>query len=98
MVDGGALLLDVREDEEWVAGHAPLASHIPMGLLATRLAEVPQGRTVVCVCRSGHRSGVVAAALLAEGYDANNLAGGMQAWAMADLPVVTANGGSGVIL
>ncbi|HXW39226.1 MAG TPA: rhodanese-like domain-containing protein, partial [Acidimicrobiales bacterium] len=56
LIETGAHLLDVREDEEWRAGHAPTASHLPMGQLAARIAEVPADRTVVCVCRVGGRS------------------------------------------
>jgi rhodanese-related sulfurtransferase len=97
MVDAGAHLLDVREDEEWRAGHAPDAHHLPMGTLAARLDDVPKDRTVVCVCRVGGRSAAVAAALVAEGYDARNLAGGMQAWAATGLPVVTDDGRDGQV-
>jgi rhodanese-related sulfurtransferase len=95
MVKEGAHLLDVREDEEWQAGHAPAARHLPMGQLSARLAEVPTDRTVVCVCRVGGRSGAVASALMAEGYDVRNLAGGMLAWEAVGLPVVTDDGDVG---
>jgi rhodanese-related sulfurtransferase len=98
MVDAGAHLLDVREDEEWQAGHAPDARHLPMGQLSTRLEEVPLDRTVVCVCRVGGRSGAVAAVLMAEGYDARNLAGGMLAWHAAGLPVITDGGEAGLVV
>lgn len=96
LVDGGALLLDVREDDEWGAGHAPGATHLRLGLLA---AERPadDGRTIVAVCRSGARSGKATEALRAWGYDAVNLAGGMKAWAAAGLPVVTDDGGPGAV-
>jgi rhodanese-related sulfurtransferase len=66
-----------------------------MGQLSTRLAEVPTDRTVVCVCRVGGRSGAVASALMAEGYDVRNLAGGMLAWEAVGLPVVTDDGDIG---
>ena len=69
----GALLLDVREDEEWEAGHAPEAVHLPMGLVGERIEELPTDRTVVCVCRVGGRSGAVATALDGAGYDVRNL-------------------------
>ena len=95
VVDGGAHLLDVREDDEWRAGHAPAAAHLPMGELSARIAEVPRDRTVVCVCRVGGRSGAVAAALAGEGYDARNMSGGMLAWESAGLPVVTDDGQPG---
>ncbi len=96
-VESGAYLLDVREDDEWEAGHAPSAVHIPMGLVAERLAEIPTDRAVVCVCRLGGRSGSVATALLEAGIDVHNLDGGMTAWEIAGLPVVTDDGTPGQI-
>lgn len=95
--ESGAHLLDVREDGEWRAGHAPSARHLPMGEIGARLAEVPKDRVVVCVCRVGARSAAVAAALAGAGFDARNLAGGMQAWASEGLPVVTDDGGAGQV-
>lgn len=91
----GALLLDVREDDEWTAGHAPDAVHLRLGLLAQQRPE--RGRRIVAVCRSGARSGRATEALRQWGYDAVNLAGGMQAWAAAGLPVVTDDGGDGTV-
>ena len=63
----GAILLDVREDAEWRAGHAPKARHIPLSRLPARLSELPSGRTVITVCRSGHRSAQAAALLARDG-------------------------------
>ena len=54
--NGELALLDVREQDEWDAGHAPGAHHIPLGQLGTRQAEIPTDREVVAVCRSGRRS------------------------------------------
>jgi rhodanese-related sulfurtransferase len=82
------LLLDVRELPEWQSGHAPTAVHLPMSEIAERVDEVPRDRTVACICRSGNRSAQVTAWLLAQGYDARNLVGGMQRWAAAGRPVV----------
>ena len=98
LVAGGAVLLDVREDEEWVAGHAPQAVHVAMGEVAERAGELPAGRTVVCVCRVGGRSGAVAEHLRGIGVDAVNLAGGMNAWAAAGLPVVDDGGSPGRVI
>jgi rhodanese-related sulfurtransferase len=95
--DAGAVLLDVREPDEWTAGHAPEATWIPLGALATRQQELPEGQAIVIVCRSGGRSARATTALLAAGYDATNLAGGMQAWAAAGLPVVTDAGDPGTV-
>ncbi len=96
-IDGGALLLDVREADEWDAGHAPEATWIPMGELAARQEELVRDQPIVVVCRSGGRSARVTSALLAGGYDAANLAGGMQAWSAAELPVVTDAGDAGTV-
>jgi rhodanese-related sulfurtransferase len=89
LAEAGAMLLDVREDDEWEAGHASQAVHLPMSRLADRVGEVPTDRTVVCVCRSGHRSAAVAEALVRSGVDARNMAGGMVAWERAGLPITS---------
>ncbi|HZD66035.1 MAG TPA: rhodanese-like domain-containing protein [Acidimicrobiales bacterium] len=98
LVERGAVLLDVREDHEWVAGHAPHALHIPMGELAARVSELPRDRPVVCVCHVGGRSAAVTTALKDAGWNACNLAGGMEAWAAAGLAVVDEQGQQGVIV
>ncbi len=85
-------LLDVREDDEWAAGHAPGARHIPLGQLGARAAEVPQDELIYVVCRSGGRSAQAAQALAGGGWQAVNVAGGMQSWAAAGRPMVTASG------
>jgi len=97
-VDDGALLLDVREPDEWQAGHAPEAIHVPLASLAARANELDQDRPVVAVCRSGGRSERAAAALRQRGYDAVNLGGGMQAWSASGLAVVTDDGEAGQII
>lgn len=98
MADTGAVLLDVREPHEWQAGHAPKARHIPLAHLARRAGELPHGRGVVTVCRSGARSARAAALLAGDGREVSNLAGGMHAWARAGLPVVARGGGPGRII
>jgi DMSO/TMAO reductase YedYZ molybdopterin-dependent catalytic subunit len=94
LVDAGALLLDVREPGEWQAGHVAQAWLLPMGQVARHRGDLPQDRQIVVVCRSGGRSAAVAEALRAWGFDAVNLSGGMTAWAVAGLPVVTPGPGS----
>ena len=94
-VEDGAFLLDVRNDDEWEVGHAPAATLVPLGQLSDRVEELPTDRRIVVVCRSGARSGRAAAARVGAGYDAVNLAGGMQAWAAVGLPVVTDAGEPG---
>jgi rhodanese-related sulfurtransferase len=89
-----AYLLDVREDEEWAAGHAPDAHHVPMHTIPARLDEIPLDADVVVVCRSGGRSAQVTAYLLGTGrQNVRNLEGGMTAWARAGRPMISADGG-----
>lgn len=95
LVEQGATLLDVREAAEWRAGRASGALHIPLGQLTTRLDEVPAGRTVITVCRSGHRSAMAAALLARAGHDVVNLTGGMRAWQRAGHPVAGQGGRPG---
>ncbi|GGK93821.1 rhodanese-like domain-containing protein [Mangrovihabitans endophyticus] len=92
-VEVGAYLLDVREPDEWEAGHAPGAHHVPMMEVPARMAEVPADSEVVVVCRSGGRSGQVTSYLRGNGWDnVRNLSGGMQAWAAAGRDMVSENG------
>jgi rhodanese-related sulfurtransferase len=88
-----AVLLDVREDDEWAAGHAPQAIHIPLGELAERVGEVPQDSgEVYVVCRMGGRSARATMYLNQSGWDAVNVAGGMQVWHQQGFPLVAADG------
>ena len=92
-VPAEAYLLDVREPDEWEAGHAPGAHHVPMMEVPARMAEVPTDVDVVVVCRSGGRSGQVVSYLRNNGWDnVRNLDGGMHAWAAAGREVVSENG------
>lgn len=91
----GALLLDVREPDEWAAGHAGDAVHVPLGDLNPD--EVTRDRLVIAVCRSGNRSGKAAAALAAAGVDVRNMAGGMLAWAAASLSIIRDDGQPGTV-
>ncbi len=90
-----ALLVDVREDREWAAGHSPNAIHIPLGRLDP--TSLPTDRPIITICRSGGRSGQAAAILAGAGYRVSNLTGGMQAWAAAGLPVVATDGTPGAV-
>lgn len=83
----GAVLLDVREEDEWRAGHAPGALHVPLSELPDRLDELVGEHEVLCICRSGGRSARAAAFLAESGQRAVNVAGGMAAWAARGLPL-----------
>lgn len=91
-VPAGAPIVDVREDDEWQAGHIEGAVHIPLGELMERYGEVPMDGDddVVVVCRSGGRSSRAVEWLNANGIDAVNLTGGMGAWSLDnELPIVS---------
>lgn len=88
LVGEGAVLLDVREDDEWTEVHAPEAMHVPMSRLGAQVDELPRDRTIACICHVGGRSAVVADALSGAGFSIVNVAGGMDAWESAGLPVV----------
>ena len=83
-----AKLLDVRELEEWDAGHAPGAQHVPLSELTERIDEIPEADRVFVICRSGVRSARVVAFLAGQGFRAINVAGGMESWAAEGRAVV----------
>ncbi|ARP71137.1 rhodanese-like domain-containing protein [Streptomyces pluripotens] len=95
-------LLDVREDDEWKAGHAERALHIPVSEFMARFGELteaaPQGGHVYVICRSGNRSARVTLYLVQQGVDAVNVDGGMQVWQAMGRPVVTDDGQPGLVL
>ena len=87
-VPDGSVLLDVREQDEWDAGHAPGAVHIPLGDLPARYGELDADTQVLVICHSGGRSARATQWLNeAVGLDATNLDGGILAWQGAGLPV-----------
>jgi rhodanese-related sulfurtransferase len=82
------VILDVREQDEWDAGHIPGALFIPMSEIQSRLSEVPSDKTVIVQCRSGSRSSQVTDFLQQQGFsNVRNMAGGLNAWQSAGLPV-----------
>lgn len=91
-VPADGLLLDVREQDEWAAGHAEGALHIPMSDFVGRFGELTEraadGGRVYVVCRVGGRSAQVTQYLLQQGVDAVNVDGGMLAWASAGRELV----------
>ena len=91
-------LLDVREDDEWTAGHIDGAQHIPLRELSARLGELSKEKTIVAVCRSGGRSEAAVRGLRRLGYEAENLEGGVNAWDRAKLPLVDGAVGRGRVI
>jgi rhodanese-related sulfurtransferase len=90
-------LLDVREPYEWDAGHIEGAIPVPLSdVMAGRVeGKLDPTRPVIVVCRSGNRSELAALMLQARGYEAENLEGGMEAWAVAGLPYSASDGSPG---
>lgn len=92
-VPADGFLLDVREHDEWAAGHAEGAMHIPMGEFTARFGELaeslPHGKPVHVLCRVGGRSAQVTQYLIQQGLDAVNVEGGMLAWNAAGRPMVS---------
>lgn len=87
----GVVLLDVREDDEWIAGHAPQAIHVPMEQVPHRVKEIAAAfpePPVYVVCRSGMRSAQITAYLVGIGLDAVNVEGGMESWVADGRPLV----------
>lgn len=84
----GPVLLDVRERDEFNGGHIAGAKLIPLGQLRQRLSELPKDRPIICICRTGRRSGIAASHLANAGFeDVTNLVGGMVAWQRKRYPV-----------
>ena len=82
------ILVDVREPDEYVAGHVPGAVLIPMGQLANRMGEIDKTSPVFVICASGNRSSAMTDLLRAAGFDAVSVAGGTGAWERSGRPLV----------
>jgi rhodanese-related sulfurtransferase len=82
----GVPLIDVREPDEYAAGHVPGAVNLPMSTIGEHLDQLPEGAFDV-ICQVGGRSGRVVEALTARGYDATNVDGGTGGWVQAGFPV-----------
>ncbi len=93
----GVLLVDVREQDEWTAGHAPDAVHMPLGEIGARAGELPRDREVYLICRSGARSAYAAQMLAGQGWTTINVADGMTGWAVAGRPMISESGGEPVV-
>ncbi|MDI9884759.1 rhodanese-like domain-containing protein [Streptomyces sp. HNM0645] len=101
-VPASGLVIDVREDDEWAAGHVEGAVHIPISDFVARFGEVTEavagGRRAYVMCRVGGRSAQVTQYLVQQGIDAVNIDGGMQAWDSAGRPMVTDSGNPAFVL
>jgi rhodanese-related sulfurtransferase len=82
---GAVTVIDVREDDEWTAGHISGAVHMPLATLDP--ASIDASTPIITVCRSGNRSRKAADALRAVGRTVHNMTGGMQDWIRTGLPV-----------
>ena len=86
--DPGALIVDVREPDEFIAVRVERAAHVPMSVFVNRAAELPRDRPLLILCASGVRSSAVTGYLLRSGWtDVTNIEGGIKAWEGAGLPV-----------
>ncbi|MCC6435113.1 MAG: rhodanese-like domain-containing protein [Acidimicrobiales bacterium] len=88
----GVVLLDVREADEWHAGHAPKAVHLPLSRVGGQVAHLRKASHVLVICRAGGRSRQAAELLAAAGVRATNVLGGMQAWGQAGHPMTSSDG------
>jgi rhodanese-related sulfurtransferase len=91
-IPADSVLLDVREPEEWQAGHVEGAVHVPMNEIPARTGELSTDTDIVVVCKVGGRSAQVAAWLNYQGFRAYNLEGGMMTWAAAGRPMISDTG------
>jgi rhodanese-related sulfurtransferase len=92
------LVLDVRDDDEWAAGHVDGSVHVPLTELGARYAGLPDAEQTLVVCRVGSRSAYATAFLRQQGVDAVNLDGGLAEWAHAGRPLVTDDGGPATVI
>ena len=84
----GTFILDVRTQEEWDEYHAPNSTLIPLDQLPSRLNELPRGREIVIVCRSGNRSQQGRDILLNAGFEqVTSMRGGLNEWRASGYPV-----------
>jgi hydroxyacylglutathione hydrolase len=89
----GVVLLDVRGEGEWGAGHAPGSTNVPVGKLDDRVDELPRGRPIIVHCQTGARAAIAASLLRARGFsDVRVFTGGFAEWRSAGLPVESAPG------
>ena len=92
LLEGDAQMIDVRDDKQWGAGHAPHSVHVTMAELSDATTWMWRSRRVVVVSRSGRRAADAVRHLRAAGVDAVRLDGGMHAWEHAGQELVADTG------
>ena len=87
---GDAIIVDVREKDEWDESHIPNAVHMSRGTLELEIEDKfpDRNKTIICHCGGGGRSALVAESLQRMGYkNVRSMAGGLKAWKVAGLPI-----------
>ncbi|HET8716827.1 MAG TPA: rhodanese-like domain-containing protein [Nocardioidaceae bacterium] len=84
-----AVVVDVREPDEYAGGHVPGARLMPMGRLASTLGDLDRSAPIYVICASGNRSKAMTDVLRGAGFDAHSVAGGTRAWIESGRPVET---------
>lgn len=89
LADGHVVILDVRPEPEYAAGHLPGAIHIPLEELAERVGELPRNREVVAYCRGQYcvLAHDAVRLLNAEGLSASRATDGVLEWRLAGVPI-----------
>ncbi len=82
------MILDLRSQAEFEAGHIPGATPLPISELGRRLPQLPRDREIVCVCNFGNNSDSVSQLLSAAGFKSINMSDGMIGWQRAGLPTI----------
>ena len=93
-----AALVDVRELNEWNAGHAPEAMHLPLSELTDRYGELADLGEILVICKVGGRSARAVQFLLDSGIPATNVEGGMLAWQAASLEMLSELGATPAVI
>ena len=98
LLSEGFKLIDVREQDEWDAGHHIEAAHIPMGTIPERIDEFDEDEKYIIICRSGGRSGRVCTFMEKEGIQSHNLTGGMNKLSTTSEKIINSNGKNGIVI
>ncbi len=85
----GAMVVDVRNDDEYATGHVSGAASLPLPEVEARMPELPKDQTIYFICQGGGRSGKAADLLSEAGFDARSVSGGTSAWIEAGGEVTT---------